>query len=159
MDHDEFLDAYRQIIYAAVRKLRPDRFACFVVGDFRDRDGCYRNFPGQTIQAFEADGARLYNEAIPVTAVGSLPIRVPAAASPPEGGAQTAPARVARDLGWAEAGDDLHHRAGARAPALAAGESPGSASGASVMLGSAGDVFVGAALSSMADIGASRTAL
>jgi hypothetical protein len=79
MGHEEFLDAYRQIIDASLRKLKPDRFACFVVGDFRDEKGCYRNFPGVTVQAFEAGGARLYNEAILVTAVGSLPIRVAAA--------------------------------------------------------------------------------
>ena len=46
-----------------------------MVGDVRDRQGFYRNFPGHTIEAFEAAGLRLYNEAILVTAVGSLPIR------------------------------------------------------------------------------------
>jgi DNA modification methylase len=76
MSHDKFLMAYRVIIGAAMAKLKPDRFACFVVGDFRDKKGLYRNFVSDTIAAFEATGARLYNEAILVTAVGSLPIRV-----------------------------------------------------------------------------------
>lgn len=76
MDHKEFIAAYRAIIAAAVVKLRMDRFACFVVGDFRDKKGFYRNFVSDTIGAFEDAGARLYNEAILVTAVGSLPIRV-----------------------------------------------------------------------------------
>lgn len=76
MDHKEFIAAYRTIIAAAVIKLRMDRFACFVVGDFRDKKGFYRNFVSDTISAFEDAGARLYNEAILVTAVGSLPIRV-----------------------------------------------------------------------------------
>ena len=71
-----FLDAYRRIIAAACEQLRDDRFACFVVGDFRDGKGFYRNFPGETVAAFEAAGLRLYNEAVLVTAVGSLPIRI-----------------------------------------------------------------------------------
>lgn len=75
MDHVAFVAAYRGIIAAAVNKLKPDRFACFVVGDFRDKKGFYRNFVSDTIGAFEDAGARLYNEAILVTAAGSLPIR------------------------------------------------------------------------------------
>lgn len=76
MPHEAFVAAYRDIIAAAVAKLKPDRFAAFVVGDFRCKRGFYRNFVGDTVAAFEAAGARLYNEAILVTAVGSLPIRV-----------------------------------------------------------------------------------
>jgi hypothetical protein len=75
MDHGEFITAYERIIDRAVASLKPDRFACFIVGDYRDRQGFYRNFVSATIQAFERAGARLYNEAILVTAVGSLPIR------------------------------------------------------------------------------------
>jgi hypothetical protein len=76
MDHAAFVEAYRAIIAAAVAKLKPNRFACFVVGDFRCPKGFYRNFVGDTVAAFEAAGARYYNEGILVTAVGSLPIRV-----------------------------------------------------------------------------------
>lgn len=75
MEYDTFITAYRAIIAAAVAKLAPNRFACFVVGDFRDKKGHYRGFPSATISAFEEAGARLYNEAVLVTAVGSLPIR------------------------------------------------------------------------------------
>jgi hypothetical protein len=75
LDYDEFRKAYSDIIAATCSILRDDRFACFVVGDVRDRKGFYRNFPGHTIEGFEAAGLRLYNEAILVTAVGSLPIR------------------------------------------------------------------------------------
>lgn len=74
--HEQFLLSYRAVIAAAVAKLKPDRFAAFVVGDFRCKKGFYRNFVGETVAAFEACGARYYNEAILVTAVGSLPIRV-----------------------------------------------------------------------------------
>jgi DNA modification methylase len=76
MAHAEFVAAYRRIIAAAVGMLAPDRFACFVVGDFRDAKGFYRNFVADTIAAFQDAGAMLYNEAILVTSVGSLPIRV-----------------------------------------------------------------------------------
>jgi hypothetical protein len=76
MTHEAFLVAYRDIIAKAVGRLRPNRFACFVVGDFRCPKGFYRNFVSDTIAAFESSGARLYNEAILVTAVGSAAMRV-----------------------------------------------------------------------------------
>ncbi len=76
MEYPEFLDAYRRIIAASVGMLKPDRFAAVCVGDVRDSKGLYRNFVSDTIAAFQDAGAALYNEAILVTAVGSLPIRV-----------------------------------------------------------------------------------
>ncbi len=75
-DYGEFLNAYRDIIQKSISTLKPDRFACVVVGDIRDKKGFYRNFVSDTIAAFEDSGARLYNEAILVTSVGSLPMRV-----------------------------------------------------------------------------------
>jgi 16S rRNA G966 N2-methylase RsmD len=76
MDHAAFIGAYFWIIRAAVEMLKHDRFACFVVGDYRDKAGFYRNFVSYTIECFEKAGAKLYNEAILVTSLGSLPIRV-----------------------------------------------------------------------------------
>lgn len=76
MPYEAFLAAYRGIIAGATALLADDRFACIVVGDIRDRKGIYRNFVSHTIAAFEDAGLRLYNEAILVTAVGSLSIRV-----------------------------------------------------------------------------------
>lgn len=76
MGLDDFTAAYRSIIAGTVARLRDDRFAVWVVGDVRDEHGCYVSLPGRTIDAFKAVGARLYNDAILVTAVGSLPIRV-----------------------------------------------------------------------------------
>jgi hypothetical protein len=76
MTYDRFRVAYSAIIAASLRLLRPDRFACFVVGDLRDSKGFYRGLVRDTELAFEEHGARLYNDAILVTAVGSLPIRV-----------------------------------------------------------------------------------
>jgi hypothetical protein len=76
MPWDTFVSAYRRIISLSCNVLRPNRFACFVVGDFRDKQGFYRNFVSITIDAFEQAGLRLYNEAILVTSVGSASMRV-----------------------------------------------------------------------------------
>lgn len=70
-----FCEAYREIIAKSCALLRPDRFACFVVGEVRDNRGHYCNFVGDTVQAFRDAGLAFYNEVILVTAVGSLSIR------------------------------------------------------------------------------------
>lgn len=75
MDYPAFLTVYRSIIAQSIDRLKQDRFACFVVGDVRDKKGLYRNFVSDTISAFQDAGAMLYNEAILVTVAGSLPIR------------------------------------------------------------------------------------
>jgi DNA modification methylase/ParB-like chromosome segregation protein Spo0J len=74
--YDDFLLSYRAILKQAIAKLKDNRFVCLVVGDIRDKKGFYRNFVSDTITACQDAGARLYNEAILVTSVGSLPIRV-----------------------------------------------------------------------------------
>jgi len=76
LKYDEFKPAYFEIIAKACARLKEDRFACFVVGDVRDKKGNYYNFVGDTVEAFKAAGLHYYNEAILVTSVGSLPIRV-----------------------------------------------------------------------------------
>ena len=76
MDYQSFKIFYREIITKAVSRLKPDSFACFVVGDFRDKKGFYRNFVSETISAFESSGAFLYNEAVLITSVGSTAMRV-----------------------------------------------------------------------------------
>ena len=76
MEYADFLATYRKIIEGCVDMLKENRFACFVVGDVRDRKtGFYRNFVSETIAAFETAGAKLYNEIILVTPFGSLPQR------------------------------------------------------------------------------------
>lgn len=76
MDWHAFRAAYSRIIMRSVLRMKPDTFACFVVGDFRDSHGFYRNFVSATIEAFELAGARLYNEAILSTPVGTAAMRV-----------------------------------------------------------------------------------
>lgn len=75
MEYHTFLAAYKRIILKSVKKLKPNRFACFVVGDFRDKKGFYRNFVSETINGFEAAGALLYNEAVLVTSTGTAGLR------------------------------------------------------------------------------------
>jgi hypothetical protein len=68
--------AYAAIMGAAVARLAPDRFACVVISNIRGKDGTYRDLTGLTTRAMAAAGARLYNEAVLINAVGSLAIRV-----------------------------------------------------------------------------------
>jgi ParB-like chromosome segregation protein Spo0J/DNA modification methylase len=75
LSYPEFKAAYFEIIQKACSLLKPNSFACFVVGDVRDKKGNYYNFVGDTVEAFRAAGLHYYNEAILVTPVGSLPIR------------------------------------------------------------------------------------
>ena len=75
MKYKDFCDIYGKIILAACGMLKQDRFACFVVGEVRDKKGIYRDFVGETIRAFEGAGLDYYNEAILVTACGSVALR------------------------------------------------------------------------------------
>lgn len=76
LDADGFDEKYAQIIANASTVMADNSFAVFVVGDYRDKDGFYQNFPAKTCAAFESAGWRLYNEMILITAVGSLSLRV-----------------------------------------------------------------------------------
>jgi hypothetical protein len=76
MEWHTFLAAYKRIILRSVQKMKTNTFACFVVGDFRDKKGFYRNFVSETIDGFEQAGALLYNEAILATSIGSASMRV-----------------------------------------------------------------------------------
>jgi hypothetical protein len=75
MRYEDFKAAYFEIIKNSCSLLKQDRFACFVVGEVRDKKGNYYNFVSDTIEAFRAAGLEYYNEMILVTAVGSLPMR------------------------------------------------------------------------------------
>lgn len=77
MEYHTFLAAYKRIILRAIGRLKNNRMACFVVGDFRDKKtGMYRGFVADTINAFREIGMPLYNDGILITAVGSLPVRI-----------------------------------------------------------------------------------
>lgn len=77
MKYEDFLIKYRSIISKSVNNLKDDSFACFVVGDIRDKkDGTYKNFVSDTIQAFIDSGMKLYNEMILINQIGSMAIRL-----------------------------------------------------------------------------------
>lgn len=75
LGYEDFRAAYFEIIRKSAALLADHRFACFVVGEVRDKRGAYHDFVGDTVQAFREAGLDYYNEAILLTMVGSLPIR------------------------------------------------------------------------------------
>jgi DNA modification methylase len=76
MDYKNFLIAYKSIIKKACYLLKKDCYACFVVGEVRDKKGNYIGFVPDTIQAFKEAGMSFYNEAILLNAVGTACMRV-----------------------------------------------------------------------------------
>jgi ParB-like chromosome segregation protein Spo0J len=72
MDYKDFKSVYFEIIKKSCAQLKENRFACFVVGDVRDKKGNYYNFVGDTIKAFLDAGLNYYNEAILVTPLGTV---------------------------------------------------------------------------------------
>lgn len=77
MKYAEFLSRYRDIIHVSLDRLNDDRFSCFVVSNYRDKDSRkYLDFVGDTIRAFESfGGVELYNEIILVNSVGTGAMR------------------------------------------------------------------------------------
>lgn len=76
LDYPDFIMAYAEIINHACDKLKNNRFACFVVANFRNDNGNYNNFVSDTISLFENNHLNFYNEGILVNAIGSMPIRI-----------------------------------------------------------------------------------
>lgn len=75
MDYHHFLNTLGDIIRRGARALRADRFACFVVGDFRDPRGLFRGFVADTIRLFREASLSLYNDGVLLTSVGSASMR------------------------------------------------------------------------------------
>ena len=75
MEYKDFLIAYRSIIRKSCRLIKEDGFACFVVGEIRDKNGNYYGFVPDTIRAFMDCGMRYYNEAILQTPIGTAAYR------------------------------------------------------------------------------------
>jgi DNA modification methylase len=74
-NYTEFLEIYRKIIFKACKFLKPGGFACFVVGDFRDKHGFYHGFVGDTVKAFQHSGVGFYNDAVLLNALGTAMLR------------------------------------------------------------------------------------
>lgn len=75
MEYSEFIRVYREIINISCRKLKENRFAVFIVGDVRDKQGFYRDFIGETKKAFKDSGLYLYNDIIYREAGGTHALR------------------------------------------------------------------------------------
>ena len=75
MTYDVFNQTYESIINKSCKLLRDNRFACFVVGNIRDKNGFMVDLVGETIRAFEKAGLRFYNEIILRNPVASASMR------------------------------------------------------------------------------------
>jgi DNA modification methylase len=75
LSQDEFYESYEEIIKKTCGLLKNNRFACFVVGEVRDKNGNYVSFIPKTIEAFENAGLSFYNEIILVNSLGSAALR------------------------------------------------------------------------------------
>ena len=75
MNYNDFMIAYTSIIKKSCDLLKNNSYACFVVGEVRDKKGNYIGFVPDTIKAFEKCGMKYYNEAILLNALGSASMR------------------------------------------------------------------------------------
>lgn len=75
MDYNNFMLAYESIINKSCNLLKENAYACFVVGEVRDKKGNYIGFVPDTIKAFEKCGMKYYNEAILLNAIASASMR------------------------------------------------------------------------------------
>lgn len=73
-----FCSAYRTIIRDSLWHLRHNRASVWIVGNLRDDRGRLLDLVGLTVQAHEEAGAMLYNDAVLLNAIGSLPVRTAA---------------------------------------------------------------------------------
>ena len=70
MDYNTFIEAYKSIIKKSIYHLKTGGFACFVVGEVRDKNGNYIGFVPDTIKSFEMAGMKYYNECIYLQGLG-----------------------------------------------------------------------------------------
>lgn len=73
--YNEFLELYENIIEKSCKLLKIGCYACFVVGEVRDKKGNYIGFVPDTIKAFINCGMKFYNEAILLDQLGNASMR------------------------------------------------------------------------------------
>lgn len=73
--YKQFLVLYESIIAKSCKLLKVGGYACFVVGEVRDKNGYYYGFVPDTFRAFEKAGMRFYNEAILLNTLGTAMLR------------------------------------------------------------------------------------
>ena len=75
MPYVEFMKSYEEIISKSCKLLKSGGYACFVVGEVRDKKGNYIGFIPDTIRAFRKCGMNYYNEGILLNAIASASMR------------------------------------------------------------------------------------
>jgi DNA modification methylase len=75
MDYKDFMTAYDSIIKKSCSMLKSGSYACFVVGEVRDKKGNYISFVPDTINSFIKAGLNYYNEGILLNAIASASMR------------------------------------------------------------------------------------
>jgi len=75
MGYTDFLKVYGSIISKACKLLKSKSYACFVVGEVRDKKGYYYDFVGDTKRLFMEAGLKFYNDAVLLNMVGSASMR------------------------------------------------------------------------------------
>mgnify|MGYP003667061516 FL=1 len=75
MSYIDFMKSYEEIIAKSCNLLKSGGYACFVVGEVRDKKGNYIGFVPDTINAFKKCGMNFYNEAILLNGMGSAAMR------------------------------------------------------------------------------------
>jgi DNA modification methylase len=75
MNYKDFMLAYESIIKKSCNLLKSGGYACFVVGEVRDKKGNYLGFVPDTINAFRKSGMEYYNEAIYLQGLGTAAMR------------------------------------------------------------------------------------
>lgn len=73
--YNEFLRLYESIIKKSCNLLKSGGYACFVIGEVRDKKGNYIGFVPDTIRAFQNCGMKFYNEAILLDQLGNASMR------------------------------------------------------------------------------------
>ncbi|MCP4761902.1 MAG: hypothetical protein GY870_08970 [archaeon] len=74
-NYPEFIELYSQIIKQSCLKLKKGCFACFVVGEVRDKKGYFLGFVPDTIKIFQKYGMKFYNELIFLDQLGNAAMR------------------------------------------------------------------------------------
>lgn len=75
MNYEDFLVAYKSIIKKSCEKLKDGKYAVFVVGEVRDKNGNFYGFVPDTIRIFLECGMKFYNEAIYLQPIASASMR------------------------------------------------------------------------------------
>jgi DNA modification methylase len=73
--YKEFMKAYDSIIEKSCNLLKSGGYACFVVGEVRDKKGNYIGFVPDTINDFRKCGMNFYNEGILLDQLGTASMR------------------------------------------------------------------------------------